>query len=1503
MSVIVQQPDSLSFAGNLKKFVVTSAVAVALQLNKGAEQILNEIYQPSAGNIVEIDLRTVIDKVLSVTLPGTNLITEQSSGFADFTATIDGTAVAFRVIKGGVLELGELASTFADDHFLTWQIQNKTILQHQPEWLTIYANAGRNLKAKAYYQDNTNASMLLTALAAGKLLAVDVSWASINALFVKKNPIAWDVWFEDLAGTRLSYVQRYCLRNSIEEEKIFIWANTMGGIDSISLTGSAEDDKKLEHLIAEMGDESLQEYQTDKKREIKQSTGFLTVEESRWIEDFFYSGRRYLVGEDGAVRSIVLASSKIVGSTADDLFDYEFNYRLASESQLLNLERSFESLPALEVPVDFFLTELLSGLPVAQYADSLLMAVQSPFAQAWQKLSMAQLWGSALPGLVDGTTISVVNGKLQVNGVSGGVGVSKWGDLTEKPFSTLSNLFSVSPEGILTLSNNYAAANHTHPYLSDSDARIGNWTTAYNWGDHAGKYRPVAWVPAWAYISNKPEWLNRMGWNGTATVVSSDLHVTGKLVVDGTIQFFGAGAGGGTGGGGASALWELTDVADDMINSLYGDLPMYNGTHFARYNISNFALAGHTHAYLSDADARIVNWNNAFNWGNHAGLYRGASWLPTWAEVSEKPTWTEKMGWDGTSVTVSTDLHITGKLVVDGTIQFFGSGTTGGGGGGASALWQLSDVADEMEFSINGDIPLYNGTHFARYNISNLALSGHNHTIAQVTGLQGSLDGKQASLGYIPYYSANFVAGVNYSAPHSHPYLSDSDARIANWSTAFGWGSHAGLYRPIGYVPNWGEITSKPTWTEKFGWDGSAVTVSTDVHITGKLVVDGTIQFFGSGTGGTGGGGSTTLWGLSDVADDVSNAVYGDLIMYNGTHFARINQSVLAPAVHSHTIGQVTGLQGSLDGKQVTGSYITEGDSRLTNARVASDVYAWAKASVKPSYVYNEIGDAAIQGVAANTSSRISLIGNVINAAGYITRFTVGLNRGASGWGEGIIGIGTNDAGTTFTDFRLNVNGRMYSPAGTFALTSELPTRTSLSINLVDNTADATKSVNYAENANGANWAALSANSERLNGRSDYRLDLPPASGNWWRGTPLVLSDGTMGIGKYIDFHASDAATTDYDLRLTASTGLLNCSGAFNAAAATFSGSVTAATFIGSLTGNAATATNASQLLGRTDYWHSGNLNLSTVPFVASKLSLGTTYAGFTANIGGTMYMMGANTIYDIGHGIQSSDGTAYVRMYSSQVNVTAPSFILTNPATTGDGSHSVNIGAYKSGVAYNSLLFDANNYSFKIKAIEKFAIASEGNATFSCSVTASTLTASGVSNVAAGIASSSLSFCGSGIAHSNICWKPNERTIEFHTSITGQGTDDYWGAVNLKTNGSIVAGGNIIGLGTMQFYTASDRRLKTDFETILNPIEKIKSLTGYFFNYNDEGMRLGGYANRRDIGLIAQDVHSVLPEATGKLWNTDFMGYKAEKLIPLLVEAIKQQQNEIDQLKKQIAA
>jgi hypothetical protein len=73
-----------------------------------------------------------------------------------------------------------------------------------------------------------------------------------------------------------------------------------------------------------------------------------------------------------------------------------------------------------------------------------------------------------------------------------------------------------------------------------------------------------------------------------------------------------------------------------------------------------------------------------------------------------------------------------------------------------------------------------------------------------------------------------------------------------------------------------------------------------------------------------------------------------------------------------------------------------------------------------------------------------------------------------------------------------------------------------------------------------------------------------PVVGNWFRGYAAVGTDGVMEIGRYIDFHSTDAAGTDFDVRL-------ECTGSnaltFNAA------TVTAATFSGALSGNATTAT------------------------------------------------------------------------------------------------------------------------------------------------------------------------------------------------------------------------------------------------------------------------------------------------------------------------------------------
>ena len=56
-----------------------------------------------------------------------------------------------------------------------------------------------------------------------------------------------------------------------------------------------------------------------------------------------------------------------------------------------------------------------------------------------------------------------------------------------------------------------------------------------------------------------------------------------------------------------------------------------------------------------------------------------------------------------------------------------------------------------------------------------------------------------------------------------------------------------------------------------------------------------------------------------------------------------------------------------------------------------------------------------------------------------------------------------------------------------------------------------------------------------------------PVSGNWFRGTPSISSDGVMEIGKYIDFHDSNSTTADFSVRLTTNGSMLTSSGTLEA--------------------------------------------------------------------------------------------------------------------------------------------------------------------------------------------------------------------------------------------------------------------------------------------------------------------------------------------------------------------
>ena len=102
-----------------------------------------------------------------------------------------------------------------------------------------------------------------------------------------------------------------------------------------------------------------------------------------------------------------------------------------------------------------------------------------------------------------------------------------------------------------------------------------------------------------------------------------------------------------------------------------------------------------------------------------------------------------------------------------------------------------------------------------------------------------------------------------------------------------------------------------------------------------------------------------------------------------------------------------------------------------------------------------------------------------------------------------------------------------------------------------------------------------------------------------------------------------------------------------------------------------------------------------------------------------------------------------------------------------------------------------------------------------------------------------------------------------------------------------------------------SDARLKDFKGTIPNALAKVLLLNGYYFTENEKAKELGYNNDKVQVGVSAQEVEAVMPEVvTDAPINVNFEGadYKTvyyDKLVPLLIEAIKELKAEVDELKK----
>ncbi|WP_419051668.1 hypothetical protein [Parabacteroides goldsteinii] len=421
--VIVQRPDPISLTGNIKELVIQSDKPVGIILSGPGGKTLEETYYPGKGNLVHIGLREVIEPDLSFTLPSSDVfIQPRLSGTytLSYNSEAETGEILFTAIRGGKLNLTESAASFLTGNFLTWQPNCKPVTYYSPEWLTYFAPSECLARLKAYWEDGTNTIIRIAQFSANSCITMNMQYAVVSGKFDNKRPMYYDVWIEDIAGTRLSYVQRYIgSERQGENEQWYLFENSLGGLDSLRAYGSIQNVPEYTHNLSGRGDES-EEYRIDVNRLFTRNTGYLTPDEARWLQDLFPARRKYVYSLSGLL-PIVLTESDGHTDTTDLPSSYTFTYRLSDTRPYLDIQRRTDLPDNLVIPVPtgdtFFLPPRLAEFPKPLLSSDLLIPIQEPHTEKWGTTTTGAIHDKVLNDLVqelDGLELNASQGGVEI---------------------------------------------------------------------------------------------------------------------------------------------------------------------------------------------------------------------------------------------------------------------------------------------------------------------------------------------------------------------------------------------------------------------------------------------------------------------------------------------------------------------------------------------------------------------------------------------------------------------------------------------------------------------------------------------------------------------------------------------------------------------------------------------------------------------------------------------------------------------------------------------------------------------------------------------------------------------------------------------------------------------------------------------------------------------------------------------------------------------------------
>jgi len=154
------------------------------------------------------------------------------------------------------------------------------------------------------------------------------------------------------------------------------------------------------------------------------------------------------------------------------------------------------------------------------------------------------------------------------------------------------------------------------------------------------------------------------------------------------------------------------------------------------------------------------------------------------------------------------------------------------------------------------------------------------------------------------------------------------------------------------------------------------------------------------------------------------------------------------------------------------------------------------------------------------------------------------------------------------------------------------------------------------------------------------------------------------------------------------------------------------------------------------------------------------------------------------------------------------------------------------------------------------------------------------------------------GVNRALVYMDPDDGITLFHNG----GLKGYTYGSGWRVTGNMLATSNVYA-----YY--SDERLKDVVGKIDTPLEKIKAIDTFYYTHNDAARDLGYEGSERQVGVSAQSVQAVMPEVIGlapidddgeggSVTGENYMTVQYERLVPLLIESIKELTAEVEALK-----